>query len=145
MSSKKVRVCGAGPGRHNTLVESFDCDALNFEMSAEQQWSGTDKGSSGQWVLKISRVNGVELVEEGDVAAKHLDEDQVVHGEHGSSEGVAERRHHRVNLSVEIGGHGAGTGSEADVTGKISGVAYDYRPAEGKIAGSACVWNMDAL
>src|SRR5215470_1904994 len=112
---------------------AFDGDGLHLEVTTTEEGTCTDE--SAGWVVfgEIGLIDGIELIEQGEVRAKHLNVDEVVHGHASLGKSTLHAVHHKFDFLVEFGGRLAGLGVEADAPGKIERVANHNAVAEGRL------------
>src|SRR6266849_2160654 len=59
------------------LVANSDC--LHLEMSAAENCAGANEGAGRKVLGELRPVGGIEFVEEGEIGAENLHENEVVH------------------------------------------------------------------
>ena len=59
----------------------LNCHAQDFEVCAEEKRAGAEKRASGERLMEIGAIDGVETIEEGDVRAENLEHYQILERE----------------------------------------------------------------
>jgi hypothetical protein len=114
-----------------------DGDGLHFEMAAAEDGSYADEFASGQILGEITFVNGIEFVVVGEIGARNLDVDEIVHGESGLREQGFIRAEKIADFIFDFFGRFAGFRVKTDIPRDIQGVSDENRIAEGGLRRTA--------
>ena len=104
---------------------------LQFEMAAAQERACSDEFPC-RIVFRgeVAFVDGVELVEEGQVGAGDLHVDEVVHGHAGLGQRAFQAIEHELDLILDFRRRLAGFRIEADSAGQVERIAGENSVAE---------------
>src|SRR5437868_5688503 len=120
-------------GNLSSVSSSFNSDAVDLEMAAAQQRTGTDEGPRRIILSEITLVDVIEFSIERDVRAEDLDEDDIVHGHAGLGEHGLYAVKHDADLLLQVVGRLAGFGIDTNAPRDVQRVAHEHAVAEGRL------------
>jgi hypothetical protein len=110
-----------------------DGDGLHFEMAATEDGRDADEFAGWEILGEIAFVDGIEFVVIGEIGARNLDVDEIVHGETGLREKGFVGTEKIADFVFDLFGRFVGFGVKADASGNIQGVSDENGVAEGRL------------
>src|ERR1700676_916595 len=97
-------------------------DSLQLEVPAAKPRPCTDKRARGKILAEVGLVDGIELLEQGEVGAEHLNVHDIVHGHSSLRERAFHAVEHELCFVVNFGRRLAGFRIESDSSGEVQRV-----------------------